>query len=583
MTPHAWHCRGQLLRVGAHEIFLVDSGEPEPYAPALFLLHGYPSSSFDWHRLLPLLEGTFRCVAIDLLGFGLSSRPFPHPYRIEEQADIVEAVAEALQIDDFHVMSHDYGNIVTQELLARDFDRVDERRVRSASFLNGSLFWNPRNAGLAQRTLSSSVGPALVRCLGHTALQAAFPERYPQRFRSRRTEMADHRRTIDANQGPHMLPLLLRSLDEQQEHRDRWLLAMIQSYSPLLVVSGSQDPVSGPRMVRRFRELVDHGDVVELTHAGRYPHLEAPRQVARALQGWMDRLYARREPEGWDALVVGAMVFDGRGSPPSVHDVALRGGRVAARGTSLSRDLATEVIEAPGLWLVPGFVDLGAQLGVTPSARVVRESMRHGCTTVATTPLTWSGARESWDALAHRGGSAHQVPLVPLSAVIESACDGKIHTRAERSVLLDEIRRALRRGYAGVYADVPLRGADRRAIAYTVAQFGRVLVTARDLESHEPTAALRQIREALLAPHREAAAAQTIHGLTGAQAHRLSIDRGTLDLDAVADLVLLDPRALLRSFVADPVREVWRAGVRVVRHGAWSRPDAGPGALLTAR
>ena len=62
------------------------------------LLHGFPSSSYDWAKLAPALARRHALLLPDLLGFGASDKPAQHEYSIHEQADIVEAlwVREAL-------------------------------------------------------------------------------------------------------------------------------------------------------------------------------------------------------------------------------------------------------------------------------------------------------------------------------------------------------------------------------------------------------------------------------------------------------------------------------------------------------
>ena len=69
-------------------VFLRRGGE----GPVLLLIHGFPTSSWDWHSLWDELCLRHTVIAPDLLGFGSSSKPFPHRYGIDEQAGLVEAV-----------------------------------------------------------------------------------------------------------------------------------------------------------------------------------------------------------------------------------------------------------------------------------------------------------------------------------------------------------------------------------------------------------------------------------------------------------------------------------------------------------
>lgn len=85
----------------------------------------------------------------------------------------------------------------------------------------------------------------------------------------------------------------------------------------------------------------------------------------------------------FDLLIKGAKIFDGHGGEPAVGDLALKGGRVSARGRDLPDDIADEVIDAGGLWLMPGLLDIHTHYDLEVElAPGLPESVRHGTTTV---------------------------------------------------------------------------------------------------------------------------------------------------------------------------------------------------------
>ncbi|NXX83070.1 MEST protein, partial [Urocolius indicus] len=84
------------------------------------LLHGFPTPSSDWCKIWEGLTQRFhRVVALDFVGFGFSDKPRPHHYSIFEQASIVEGLMHHLGLHHhkIHLLSHDYGDTVAQELL----------------------------------------------------------------------------------------------------------------------------------------------------------------------------------------------------------------------------------------------------------------------------------------------------------------------------------------------------------------------------------------------------------------------------------------------------------------------------------
>jgi N-acyl-D-aspartate/D-glutamate deacylase len=85
----------------------------------------------------------------------------------------------------------------------------------------------------------------------------------------------------------------------------------------------------------------------------------------------------------WTLLIRNALVFDGTGAPPRREDVAVRDGRIAARGPSLPAERAERTVDATGQWLMPGLLDIHTHLDLEVElAPGLPESVRHGTTTV---------------------------------------------------------------------------------------------------------------------------------------------------------------------------------------------------------
>lgn len=85
----------------------------------------------------------------------------------------------------------------------------------------------------------------------------------------------------------------------------------------------------------------------------------------------------------WDTLIRNALIFDGSGGPPRREDLALKDGRVAARGHELPQELAGRVIDGEGKWLMPGLLDIHTHLDLEVDLQPgLPEVVRHGTTTV---------------------------------------------------------------------------------------------------------------------------------------------------------------------------------------------------------
>lgn len=257
--------------------------------PPVLLLHGFPTSSWDWHEIWDALATDYRLIAPDLLGFGFSDKPFPHRYRISEQAELVGGVLRTLGINDYHLIAHDYGDTVAQELLARDNGR-DKRQIRSVTLLNGGLFPEAHRARLIQKLLAGPLGGLAMRFIDRDAFARSLSAVFGASTQPDAATLAAFWQLIEHNEGRRVMPALLGYIRERRQQRERWVAALTEARAPIKLINGAADPVSGRHMIERYREVVGEPDVVSLDGIGHYPQLEAPDAVAAQCQYFLSRL-----------------------------------------------------------------------------------------------------------------------------------------------------------------------------------------------------------------------------------------------------------------------------------------------------
>ena len=292
-TPRQWKNLGQLMRIKGHNIFVIDSSEHNNHSnrPCIVLIHGYPTSSWDWESLWPLLEPRFRLVSLDLLGFGFSEKPYPHPYLVAEQADIVEALVQKLGLDNFHVLSHDYGDTVAQELLARQ-NEAPKPQWLSLCLLNGGLFPETHKARFIQKLLASPLGPQLTRMMKKKTLHKTMAEIFGPDSQPTEELIDGFWEVINYNNGRRTLHKLIDYMRQRREHRQRWVGALKESRVPICLINGSVDPISGKHMVERYKEVVGPPLMIfDLENIGHYPQWEAPQQTCNAYERFLDTVY----------------------------------------------------------------------------------------------------------------------------------------------------------------------------------------------------------------------------------------------------------------------------------------------------
>ena len=289
ISPKQWQSRGKLEILMGNSIFVVDEGDVS--LPTIILLHGFPTSSWDWLPIWDQLAKKYRLIALDMLGFGFSDKPNNRSYTIHGQADIVEALVKIKGLKSFHVLAHDYGDTVAQELLARQLEKSGQGTWLSCCFLNGGLFPETHRALLTQKLLLSPLGRFLNALTGFAKFSHNFSSVFGVQTKPSEQELEHFWWLININDGKHIFHNLITYMRDRLEHRARWVSALQQSTISLAVINGSVDPVSGAHMVARYKALKCRLDyLAELPLIGHYPQVEAPDEVVAHYETYLKSL-----------------------------------------------------------------------------------------------------------------------------------------------------------------------------------------------------------------------------------------------------------------------------------------------------
>jgi pimeloyl-ACP methyl ester carboxylesterase len=277
----AWKKESKTLAAGGRRLAFWTAHEKDDARPLLLLIHGYPTSSWDWTFVWKDLARSFRLAALDMLGFGLSEKPTNIIYSIAMQADFQEALLEYLGVGEAHILAHDYGDTVAQELLARHNEGSLSFLLKSVVFLNGGLFPEQHRARPIQKLGLTPIGFLIGLLMTRARLKKTFGEIFGAKTPPSDEEIDAHWAMITANGGRRVLHKLLRYIPERRENRDRWVGALQSASMPLRLIDGGVDPVSGAHLYHHYKALVPNADAVLLETIGHYPQTEAPQAVVR--------------------------------------------------------------------------------------------------------------------------------------------------------------------------------------------------------------------------------------------------------------------------------------------------------------
>ena len=279
MTLEQWKAGGSYYGYQQHQIFVREEGVGE----TLLLIHGFPTASWDWQQLWPKLVEKYHVISPDLLGFGFSDKPRNYLYSIFDQANMIEALLQLKNIERAKIISHDYGDTVAQELLARFNTRQNRGEagleITHLCLLNGGLFPEVHRPLLVQKVLMSPVGFIVGRLFNRAKLGKNFKNIFGPNTQPTEKELDDFWTLVAGNGGRYVFHLLIRYMAERVQYRDRWVGALQETKIPLRFINGLADSISGAHMAQRYQELIPNPDVVELEDIGHFPLIEAPQKV----------------------------------------------------------------------------------------------------------------------------------------------------------------------------------------------------------------------------------------------------------------------------------------------------------------
>jgi haloalkane dehalogenase len=260
------------VAVDGGEMFTVDVG----HGPAVVLVHGSPVSSLEFRTVIGRLRPWFRVVAPDMLSFGQSIGP-AEGAGFTEQARALRGLLDALSLDRFHFVGHDWGGPIGLAAAAEKPGQVDRVVLINTSILpdfEPPLAWRPVIApAIGELAL---VGANLMSRTLPLMLKAARRDRQLRRRYVEPLAQTATRRTI----------LKLERLDGYEAVCQRIARSLPQMGGPRLLIWGTGDPYFR-REYRRLQAAIPDVRRITLPGAGHFATEDAPEGVSRHLREFL--------------------------------------------------------------------------------------------------------------------------------------------------------------------------------------------------------------------------------------------------------------------------------------------------------
>ncbi len=260
-----WESGGRYLQASlfGNRIFCREYGSPNA-APenTLLLIHGFPESSYSWHKIVEGMSALFeRVVLFDLMGYGFSDKPTENfTYSLFEQADVALQVWQQLGVRGGHLLAHDMGDSVATELIARHVSGMlpagFSAGFQSFTFTNGSMVLEMAQLRLGQKALLSRLGPIVSKLSNaKTFKQQALSAHGNDRLRQKDVDlMWESCQLQDGHLKNHLFIKYLN--DRRRFEKTRWLPSLGLVREPIHLCWGDADEVASVKMARFLKAEV---------------------------------------------------------------------------------------------------------------------------------------------------------------------------------------------------------------------------------------------------------------------------------------------------------------------------------------
>jgi haloalkane dehalogenase len=256
----------------------VDEGEGAP----VLLLHGEPTWSYLYRKVIPEVARVARCIAPDYLGFGRSDKPVENEwYSYDAHTASLERVVDELDLRDLTVVMQDWGGPLGMRLAVQRPDRISRLVVMNTGIFSGrppSDTWL-RFRDLVRRTGTDFQPGQLVRITCTTELPDDVAAAYDAPFP-----------TPESKTGVLMFP---EQVPTEPDHPSaRTMLEVreqLRSWDrPALVFFGDSDPIFSPRVAERIAELIPGAELQEpIAGAGHFLQEDAGEEVGQRIAAWL--------------------------------------------------------------------------------------------------------------------------------------------------------------------------------------------------------------------------------------------------------------------------------------------------------
>ena len=282
MTANDWKSKGEFITVNDRKLFVIDtssffSTEDQVPSKTMVVLHGYPTSSYDYYKVLPKLSKHYRVIIHEHLGFGFSDKPLDYSYSLLDQADLALQLWQLLGVKKVHLLAHDYGTSVATEIIARNNNHELTIEIENLTLCNGSMHIELSQLRTIQKLLKNKwLGKYVAKLTTYAIFSKNLRNVYFDKTKVSNNELKDMWMQLEYNEGRKVIHKLSQYINERYTYWNRWIGALKETNLQTNIVWAKNDLVAVPAIARLIATEISNNKLFWIENTGHFPMLENP-------------------------------------------------------------------------------------------------------------------------------------------------------------------------------------------------------------------------------------------------------------------------------------------------------------------
>ena len=285
MTSNEWKSKGKFIQVNNNRLFVIDTNNGiNTSQKSMVILHGYPTSSFDYYKVLPELSKNYRLILHDHLCFGFSDKPKDVDYSLVTQADIALELWRQLGLKKIYLFAHDYGTSVATEIIARYNANELDIEIEQLILTNGSIHIELSQLRTIQKLLKHKIlGKYVAKLTNFPIFRKNMKNIYFDTSRVTDNELKEMWKLIELNGGRKVIHKLTQYINERYLHWNRWVGALKETQIPTKIIWAKNDPIAVPAIAKLLSKEITNNTLYWLENTGHFLMLENPKGLMKLI------------------------------------------------------------------------------------------------------------------------------------------------------------------------------------------------------------------------------------------------------------------------------------------------------------